>query len=360
MLGPLPPSAARECLADGFDFRLESFALCEIGRGWRLICPPINAMLVHFVLQGEGFLECEGQRTQFHAHDIILAPKGHLKILEGAGPVVREVAAPDACAALADGLVSFRAHDGTAEVILACGVLAPRLGGEAIGFAHLSQPLVARLGASLALQAGFAAMLTELTEPGPGAWVLAECLMKQCFVLLIRDQLRRLGSCALMASGADPRLSRVIASMEERPGDPHTLASLAREAGMSRTGFAARFVEYYGETPSRVLQAVRLRTAARMLRLGVLPVKVVASIVGYSSRSQFSRAFKSTYGLDPTAYRSQSSMPEEVQVAHPRKPATVNRGKALAANQATPRVSDPRLPGATASSARARLGNELQ
>jgi AraC-like DNA-binding protein len=34
-----------------------------------------------------------------------------------------------------------------------------------------------------------------------------------------------------------------------------------------------------------------------------LPIKTIAGKIGYRSRSNFSRAFKALYGVDPLAYR---------------------------------------------------------
>jgi transcriptional regulator GlxA family with amidase domain len=57
---------------------------------------------------------------------------------------------------------------------------------------------------------------------------------------------------------------------------------------------------------------VRLRHAAHLLRTTDVPVKVIASAVGYRSRSQFSRAFSAHYELDPSSFRRMSSAaPEE-------------------------------------------------
>ncbi len=65
---------------------------------------------------------------------------------------------------------------------------------------------------------------------------------------------------------------------------------------MSRTAFAERFSQIFGQGPMDFVQRVRLRIAARLLTATDLPVKVIASSVGYASRSAFSRVFEATYG----------------------------------------------------------------
>jgi AraC-like DNA-binding protein len=304
MLPRRSSSGAGDFPGGDFDVRLDSFAVCEIGREWRLVCPPLDAVLVHFVLRGEGVLEAGGKRTPFAQDDIIVAPKGTAKYLDGAGAVLREITAVDSCSPLTDGMVTFRAHEGGADVILACGVISPGPAEAPGPLDHLTEPVVARIDGSAALEAAFTAMLAELTRPGPGAWLMAESMMKQCVVLLVRDQIRRFGAASpLFAPIADPRLARAITAVMQSPGEPHSVESLARAAGMSRSAFSTLFSAHYHETPASFVVGMRLRTAARMLRMGLLPVKVVATSVGFASRSHFSRAFKAAYGVDPSSYR---------------------------------------------------------
>jgi len=52
------------------------------------------------------------------------------------------------------------------------------------------------------------------------------------------------------------------------------------------------------------LKALRLGRAAELLTRTDLPVKTVASEVGYSSRSSFTRAFVARYGCAPARFRS--------------------------------------------------------
>ena len=103
---------------------------------------------------------------------------------------------------------------------------------------------------------------------------------------------------------AEPRLVAVLLEIVEKPAADHTIASLARAAGMSRSGFAARFALTFGRSPISFLRRVRMRQAARMLERTDLPVARVAQAVGYSSRSFFSRAFRQAFGSDPRSFRS--------------------------------------------------------
>jgi AraC-like DNA-binding protein len=52
------------------------------------------------------------------------------------------------------------------------------------------------------------------------------------------------------------------------------------------------------------VKEVRMRRAARFLAATDLPVKTIASRVGFESRSYFSRAFKAFAGVDPAGFRA--------------------------------------------------------
>jgi transcriptional regulator GlxA family with amidase domain len=56
-------------------------------------------------------------------------------------------------------------------------------------------------------------------------------------------------------------------------------------------------------TPLGYLQAVRLDTSRAMLEVGDLSVKSIATQVGYSDVSSFSRSFRQIVGLSPGGYR---------------------------------------------------------
>lgn len=53
-----------------------------------------------------------------------------------------------------------------------------------------------------------------------------------------------------------------------------------------------------------VLRDLRMRQAARQLTSGTYSVEQIAANAGYESRSSFVRAFRKTFGLDPTDFRA--------------------------------------------------------
>lgn len=97
---------------------------------------------------------------------------------------------------------------------------------------------------------------------------------------------------------SDPRLMRSIAAMNTDPVRQWTVDQLAGVASMSRSAYSARFRSVMGDTPMRVLAAIRLKRAARRMLEG-LSLTDAAAEVGYGSEEAFNRAFKRYFGTTP-------------------------------------------------------------
>jgi transcriptional regulator GlxA family with amidase domain len=172
-------------------------------------------------------------------------------------------------------------------------------------FQYLRSPLVENVAREAAFKDAFQLLLTELAFPKAGTPVLAATLMKQCLIVLLRRYVTD-GVCRApwLAALEHPQLGHALAAMVEHPGRSFTLEQLAELAGMSRAAFANHFKNAFGRPPMDILREVRLRRAAHLLARTDLPVKLVASQVGFGSRSHFSRAFRTHSGLDPAGFRA--------------------------------------------------------
>ncbi len=272
--------------------------MCEIGREHSLHCEPFESVVVHFVLGGEGFLDCRHGRFALKPGTAVVVPKMLAKKLSGTGPVERVTDAKADCT-LADDLVRFASYDGQPHLVLGCAELSTSVGGELPLFDQAKRPIVEHSDDPL-LQALFTTMFDELRNPRLGTRAFVSALMKQVLIVLLRSQPDNDSSILLM-SGA--RLAGVVAAILDRPQDNHSLDSLAAIAGMSRSRFSHHFTLAYDLSPKAFVQTARLAHAARMLKCSDLPVKSIAASVGYSSRSHFSRAFQAKFGVDPSAYR---------------------------------------------------------
>ena len=103
----------------------------------------------------------------------------------------------------------------------------------------------------------------------------------------------------------DRQIGQALSLMHLRPEQDWRVASLAREIGMSRSGFAARFTELVGEPVLQYLTELRMRLAYRELRQTSDTLARIAERVGYHSEPAFNRAFKRVVGMPPGAVRKQ-------------------------------------------------------
>ncbi len=226
---------------------MEAFGVCEVERGWRLTSVPMDSPTLHYVLKGEGVLESGNSRVPIGPGDIIVAPSGARKNFVGPGEMSDEIAAREACVLREDGLACFRACETRADLVVACAAVSATCAGGYGLFDRLSDPLVERVEDPEPFRSAFAAMLEEFSKPAAGAVTLAEALMKQCLVLMLRSHVQRFGLASpFLAHLVDDRLARAVDLMVSAPAAAHSLGSLAATAGMSRSAFAARFTSAYG------------------------------------------------------------------------------------------------------------------
>jgi AraC-like DNA-binding protein len=79
------------------------------------------------------------------------------------------------------------------------------------------------------------------------------------------------------------------------------IEKLSRVSAMSPTSLKTKFKKYFGETLFGYYQKNKMEHARKLLD-GKIPVKVVATEIGYSNPSHFTLAFKKEYGFSPWHY----------------------------------------------------------
>lgn len=136
----------------------------------------------------------------------------------------------------------------------------------------------------------------------PGRDVVLARLLEVLLIEALRSTAGTTASPGLVRGLADERLAAAIRRMHEQPTKQWTVAQLAKEAALSRSGFFARFNHAVGLTPMEYLLAWRMALAKTLLRKNESAVADVAERVGYSSASTFSVAFTRYVGLPPARY----------------------------------------------------------
>ena len=130
--------------------------------------------------------------------------------------------------------------------------------------------------------------------------------MNQCLIEVLRAAVEQAeGSLPWLSAMDDPRISKVVDTILDRPEEHHSVESLANIAAMSRATFVRHFEKCFDRTPMDYLRDVRLRRAAQLLQVSSIAVDGIAAKVGYASRSHFSRAFSDQYGTSPAEFRKQ-------------------------------------------------------
>lgn len=100
----------------------------------------------------------------------------------------------------------------------------------------------------------------------------------------------------------DPKLGKALTAIHSQPSEAWTLESLAATAGMSRSGFSARFKDVVGTSVKQYLTQWRMNMARARLLTDKIPLGVLAEELGYQSEAAFSRAYKRTMGESPVRH----------------------------------------------------------
>lgn len=139
---------------------------------------------------------------------------------------------------------------------------------------------------------------------------LAELLMVEAIRAYVADQ----GASCVGWIGAlgDRQIGKALHLMHGQVNHPWTVASLAAEAGMSRSAFSQRFSNRVGRPPMEYLTQWRMVRARQRLSENGADVAGVAREVGYTSQSAFGHAFKRVFGHSPR-WRGSSRLQEPPQ-----------------------------------------------
>lgn len=137
-----------------------------------------------------------------------------------------------------------------------------------------------------------------------GETVLAR-LSELMFVEVIREHIESLPetSRGWLSGLRDPHVGAALRLIHARPTENWSVETLARDVGLSRSVFSARFSDFVEVSPMHYLTGWRMQLAARLLERPGISIAQAASEVGYESEAAFSRAFKRIAGTSPGAWR---------------------------------------------------------
>src|SRR5437763_7835971 len=109
--------------------------------------------------------------------------------------------------------------------------------------------------------------VNEADASRAGGEVVLAKLSELLFVETLRAYIAHLPAeqTGWLAGARDSEVGKTLALMHRNPAQPWTIASLAKEAGLSPSALAERFRHYLNEPPMAYPTRSRLKTAAPML-----------------------------------------------------------------------------------------------
>jgi AraC-like DNA-binding protein len=148
----------------------------------------------------------------------------------------------------------------------------------------------------------FDLLYQEVFENRCGKQQAVDLLMEYLVVRMYRFAIQEnLVASSAIAGLADPKITKAVEAIHQKPGYNWNLEKLASEARMSKSSFAEHFKHKVGIAPIHYLTELRINLAMRRLQQGK-SVKSIYSELGYSSVSSFTRAFQQKSGLSPKVW----------------------------------------------------------
>ncbi|HEX6902183.1 MAG TPA: AraC family transcriptional regulator [Thermoanaerobaculia bacterium] len=142
--------------------------------------------------------------------------------------------------------------------------------------------------------------LVRLLDSPAEARVLRPLITREIvFRLLMGDQGNRLRHLALLGGGHTDRIAEAVERLRKELNQPLRIESLARELGMSVSGFHHHFKAVTAMSPLQFQKQIRLQEARRLMFGENLDAASAGYRVGYEDASQFSREYKRLFGQPP-------------------------------------------------------------
>jgi AraC-like DNA-binding protein len=101
-------------------------------------------------------------------------------------------------------------------------------------------------------------------------------------------------------------IRRACCQILEQSNESVDFTRMARDLGLSLSGFRKMFVKITGLPPGQYLQQIRINKAGELLQQTALPIGEISARLGFESIYYFSRLFKRKTGFSPSRYRKQS------------------------------------------------------
>jgi AraC-like DNA-binding protein len=272
-----------------------------------------HVIIFHLLTEGRGYarIEGNGRPVSLLPGDIVMFPHGDAHLMGNGPPVTPVDSAAQLQQVLAEGRIASQFGGGGELTRLVCGYMACDSQLSRLFLSGLPPLLKINVRDSPSgkwLEDTLRYSVEHADASRPGCSAVVAKLSEALFADTLRRYIEKLpaSQTGWLAGARDPEVGKALALLHRQPAHPWTIASLAKEVGLSRSVLAERFRHYLSDTPMGYLTRWRLQLAAQILTSTSKSVAQVAGEVGYESEPSFNRAFKREFGVPPARYRSQS------------------------------------------------------
>lgn len=141
--------------------------------------------------------------------------------------------------------------------------------------------------------------LVDLLKTPEDIDFLAPLIQQQIYYVLLKsEQGQKLRELVDVGSQTN-RIAQTALWIEQHLAEPLRVDDLAKQAGMSVSGFHSHFKKMTNMSPLQYQKSHRLLTAQRLIQSKQCNIANAAYQVGYESPSQFSREYKRYFGNPP-------------------------------------------------------------
>jgi len=271
-----------------------------------------HVIIYHLLTEGRASARLlDGESIALTAGDLVIFPHGDPHIIENGHATETVDMAQELARIVAEGLKLSRVGGGGEVTRFVCGFMAcdPQLSQVFLnGLPPVFKVSIRNNASGRWLEDSIRFSVNEADASRAGGEAVLAKLSEVLFVETLRAYIADLPAeqTGWLAGARDAGVGKTLALMHRNPAHPWSIASLAKEAGVSRSALAERFRRYLNEAPMTYLTRWRLQLGAQMLVSTSYSVARVASEVGYESEAAFNRAFKREFTVPPARFRSQS------------------------------------------------------
>lgn len=266
---------------------------------------PPGSVSMHIVVEGQLWLDMDGQQVAMHSGDVLVFPQGTPHFF-GSGSSGRLLSPGDDVPPRPwDRIPTVRYVAPGQRARVLCGFLEARVLDFKPLLSGLPRVMVARTAHPTDwLQAAVHRLTVEIDQPSPGGMTMVARLTEIIFIELLRRQMAAARTAGgWLAALGDCVLYRALKALHDDPYAPWSQQQLAEATGVSKTVLCERFHHVLHMGPIRYLREWRLYRASAELLQSEESVVRIAQRAGYGTEAAFSRAFARQHGMPPAMWR---------------------------------------------------------